>query len=135
MQSKGDDNMQSQTSSEWVCCPRAMMVCQARHYWTLSICSREMMAFHARCRSIVCSGQGPGWNASPYVLQLYMVSKCDDVIPHRSRPTVSAVEGQRWHVTPDVIRPLVLPNGDDGIERTISSHHVCCTMAMMASHS
>ena len=135
MQSKGDDNMQSPTSSEWVCCPRAMMVCQAQCYWTLSMLFKRDDGLPRPTSSTVCFGQGPGWNASPYVLQQYMLSKCDDAIPHRSRPTVSAVEGQRWHVTPDVIRPLVLPNGDDGIERTISSHHVCCTMAIMASHS
>ena len=123
MQSKGNDNMQSPTSSEWVCCPRAMMVCQAQYYWTLSMLFKRDDGLPRPTSSTVCFGQGPGWNASPYVLQQYMLSKCDDAIPRRSHPTVSAVEGQ------------VLPNGDDGIARMISSHHVCCTMAMMASHS
>ena len=141
------------TSSVRVCSPRAMITCKAQHrpngygfqgrLWyakpnvigPCQCCSREMMAFHALHRSTTCYGQGPGWNASPYVLQQYMLSKCDDAIPRRSHPTVSAVEGQRLHVTPDVIRPLVLPNGGDGIARTISSHHVCCTMEIMASHS
>ena len=135
MHSKGDDNMKSPTSSKWVCCQGRLWYAKPDVIGPFQCCSREMMAFHTRRRSIVCSGQGPGLNASPYVLQLYMLSKCDDAIPHRSHPTVSAVEGQGWHVTTNVIRPLVLPNGDDGIAHTISSHHVCCTKAIMASHS
>ena len=64
-----------------------------------------------------------------------MLSNCDNDIPHRSRPTMCAIQGQRWHGIPDIIRLLVLPNSDDVIEHTISSHHLCCPKAIMASHA
>ena len=64
----------------------------------------------------------------PVVVRLYVlpkgnysISKCDYVIPRRCPPNVCAFQGQRWHVTPNIIRVLVLPKGDDGIEPTISS--------------
>ena len=31
------------------------------------------------------------------------------------RPIVFAIHGQRWHVTPDVVRMRVLPNAVDGM--------------------
>ncbi|TMW85348.1 hypothetical protein EJD97_023288, partial [Solanum chilense] len=99
VQSMVDDNIPRPTSSDCVCCPRAMMECHAQRFSTLS-----------------------------------MLFKCDDGLPRRSCPTVCVVQGQRCHVTPDVIQPLVLPSGDDFIARTISSHHVCCPKAMMASN-
>ena len=37
VQSKGDDNMPRPTSFKCVCCPRAMMVCHAQRYATLSV--------------------------------------------------------------------------------------------------
>ena len=35
----------------------------------------------------------------------------------------------------DVIRPCVLPKGDDGMPRTISFDRVCCTNAVMSCHA
>uniref|UniRef100_A0A494G8V6 Uncharacterized protein n=1 Tax=Solanum lycopersicum TaxID=4081 RepID=A0A494G8V6_SOLLC len=81
-----------------------------------------------------------------------MLSKCDYGIPCRSHSTVCVVQGQRWHVTPDIIRPRVLPNGDEGIARNLvppcmlskgdngiprrrPSNHVCCRTDMRACHS
>ena len=37
VQSKGNDNMPRPTSFDCVCCPRAMMVCHATRYSTLSM--------------------------------------------------------------------------------------------------
>uniref|UniRef100_A0A494G8I5 Uncharacterized protein n=1 Tax=Solanum lycopersicum TaxID=4081 RepID=A0A494G8I5_SOLLC len=81
-----------------------------------------------------------------------MLSKCDYGIPSRSRSTVFVVQGQRWYVTPAIIRPRVLPNGNDGIARNLvqpctlskgdtgiprrmPSNHVCCRRDMRACHA
>ena len=53
----------------------------------------------------------------------------------RRRPTVYAVKGRRWHATPDVVRPFVLPKGDDGMPRPTSLERVCCPKAMMTCHA
>ena len=53
----------------------------------------------------------------------------------RRRPTVYAVKGRRWHATPDVVRPCVLPKGDDGMPRPTSLDRVCCAKAYFAVHA
>ncbi|TMW88188.1 hypothetical protein EJD97_018934 [Solanum chilense] len=52
----------------------------------------------------------------------------------RRRPTVCAAKGPCWHVTPNVIRPCVLSEGNDGIKYPTLSDRVCCTRVMMTCH-
>ena len=53
----------------------------------------------------------------------------------RRHLTMCDVLGRRWHATPDVVRPCVLPKGGDGMPRPTSSDRVCCPRAMMTCHA
>ena len=53
----------------------------------------------------------------------------------RRHSTVFAVQGRRWHATPDAVRPFVLPKGDDGMPRPMSYDLVCCPKAVMTCHA
>ena len=81
-------------------------------------CPRAMMACHSRHRS-----------------NMYMLSRAMMACHACRRPTVCAVQGRRWHVTPIVVRPRVLPNGDDGMPRPMPSYRACCLMAKMECHA
>uniref|UniRef100_K4DGJ6 Uncharacterized protein n=1 Tax=Solanum lycopersicum TaxID=4081 RepID=K4DGJ6_SOLLC len=107
VQSKGDYNMPCPTSFDCVCSPRAIMCFLDKDHDGMP---RLTFSNHICCQT---------------VLMAYHA----EVVP------LCAVQGQRWHVTPDVIRPHVLPNSDDGIARTISYHHVCAPKAKMSSHA
>ena len=66
---------------------------------------------------------------------------------------VCAALRRLWHATPDVVRPCVLPKGDDGMPRPTSFdrfvqakgndgmprptlfHRVCCPKVMMSCHA
>ena len=63
VQSKGSDVMPHPTSSDHVCCPRAMMPCHAQ-----------------RC-STMFAVQGRGWHATLDAVQLSMLPKGDDCMP------------------------------------------------------
>ena len=56
-------------------------------------------------------------------------------MPRLTLPTVCAVQKRLWHATPDVVRPCVLPKGDDGMPRPTSSDRVCCPKAAMSCHA
>ena len=53
----------------------------------------------------------------------------------RRLSTMCAALRRCWHAMPDVVRPFVLPKGDDGIPRPTSFDRVCCPKAMMACHA
>ena len=56
-------------------------------------------------------------------------------MPRLTLPTVCAVQKRLWHATPDVVRPYVLPKGNDGMTRSMSLDRLCCPRAMMAYHA
>ena len=136
------------TSFDRVCCPKAMIACHARRRPTLCAvqrrryhaspddavrvcCPRALMSCHARhCRPCV---QSKGGNFMPCpTLTTVCLSKGVDFMPRLTLPTVCAVQGRRWHVTPNVIRPCVLSKGGDGMPRPTSFVRVCHQRAMMA---
>ena len=111
-----------------------------------------MMACQARCRPIVCVGQGLWWHTTPDVVQPCMLSKSNDGM---TRPTSShhmcyprakmscharrhqaACATQWWwrHATSDVIQSFVLPKVHEGIAHPTSSDLVCCLTALITSH-
>ena len=53
----------------------------------------------------------------------------------RRRLTVFDVQARQWHATPDVVRPFVLPKGDDGKPCPASFDRVCCAKSVMARHA
>ena len=53
----------------------------------------------------------------------------------RCRSIVYVVQRRGWHVTPDVVRPFVLPKGDYGMLCPTSFDRVCCPKVMMACHA
>ena len=53
----------------------------------------------------------------------------------RRRATMSVGQMRRWHVTPDIIRPCVLPKGRVGIPRFISSNSMSSPRAIMTCHA
>ena len=81
-------------------------------------CPRAMMTCHARRWPTVCVGPRAMMACSA-----------------RRRPTVCAIQGLRWHATPDDGRPSVLSNGDDGMPRPTPSYRLCCARAKMACHA
>ena len=88
---------------------------------------KEMMAFHARRRSTVFAVQGRRWNATPDAVRQFLLPKGDDGMPRpelfdrvccskdvmpchaRRLSTVCVAQRRYWHVTPDNVRPCVLP--------------------------
>ena len=68
--SKGYDGMARLTTVDRLCCPRAMMACDARR------------------RPTVCAAQGRLFHASPDVIQV------GDVMPRPTLPTVCVVKGR-----------------------------------------
>ena len=132
--SKGSDVMPRPTSSDCVCCPRAVMACHARRCRPCVI-SKAVMSCHARC-------------CRPCALY-----KCGDVMPRltsfdrlcypkaimachaRGRSTVCAAQRRLWHATPYVIRPSVLSKGGDCMSCPTSFDRVYCPKAVMACHA
>uniref|UniRef100_A0A494G8H3 Uncharacterized protein n=1 Tax=Solanum lycopersicum TaxID=4081 RepID=A0A494G8H3_SOLLC len=108
VQFKGDDNMPSPTSFDLVCCPSAMMVCNSRRYSIMSMLFKGDDGLQ-RSTSFDRVFWTMAMMACNNFFQPYMMSKCDDGTPCRRPPSVGAFQGQKWHVTPDIIRPLVLP--------------------------
>ena len=53
----------------------------------------------------------------------------------RRHLTMCDVLGRQWHATPAVVRPFVLPKGDDRMPRPMSFFRVCCPKALMACHA
>ena len=122
------------TTADRLCCPRAMMAC------------------HARRRPTVYAVKGRRWHATPDVVRPCVLQKGEDGMPRqtpfdrvcpkammachaRRRSTVCAAQRRWWHATPDVVRPCVLPKGDDGMPRPTSLERVCCPKAMMTCHA
>ena len=122
------------TTADRLCCPRAMMAC------------------HARRRPTVYAVKGRRWHATPDVVRPCVLQKGEDGMPRqtpfdrvcpkammachaRRRSTVCAAQRRWWHATPDVVRPCVLPKGDDGMPRPTSFNCVCCPKAVMACHA
>ncbi|TMW89214.1 hypothetical protein EJD97_017488 [Solanum chilense] len=101
VQSQGDDYMPRPTSSNRVCFPRAKLDVMSDVIQPCLGYRRAMMASHARC-----------------------------FLTARRRSTICAIQGRRWHLMPEVVRPRVLPNGDDGIPRPTSSYRMCCPRAI-----
>ena len=104
--SKGGDVMPRPTLFYRVCIPRAVMSC------------------HARCSRLCVLSKGgdvmPRSTSSDRACSPRALISCH--APRR--PTVCAVQGWRWHGTPDVIRPCVLSKGGDGMPRPTSSDRV-----------
>ncbi|TMW81890.1 hypothetical protein EJD97_007457 [Solanum chilense] len=126
--SKGNDGIKYPTSSDRVCCTRVMVTCHIdvvppcvllkgdialpRPTSSNRVCTpRAMITCPAQCRPIVYVVQGRSW---------------------MSCPTLS--DRRRWNLMADIVRPPVLPYGDDGMPRPTSSYRVCCPWAMWAFH-
>ena len=120
------------TSSDRVCCPRAVMSC------------------HNRRRPTVCAVQGRCFHATSDVVRPCVMPKGDDGMPSptsshhayspraviscqaRHRLTVCAFHARLCHATPDIVRPCVLSKGGDGMPRPTSFDRVCHQWAIMA---
>ncbi|TMW80911.1 hypothetical protein EJD97_013775 [Solanum chilense] len=88
-----------------------------------------------------------------YVVRLCVLSKGNDNIPcstssyhiccirammafdARRRPTIFTVLERRLRVMPDVVRPRLLPYGDDYMPHPMSFDRVCYPRAMMECHA
>ena len=127
--------MPRRSSSDSVCCLRAMIACYPRHF------------------SIVFAAQWPWWRAMPDEVGKCMLSKGDDGMPPpmvydnmcfsrdmmachtRCSPIVCDVQ-ERWsHAMPDVAWLCMFSKGADGIQRPTSSYCVCCRRAIFACHA
>ena len=115
MQSKGNDNMQIPTSSEWVWFPRAIMVCQAQRYWTLSMLFKGDDGL-------------PRLTSFDHVLWPRARMECLTLCS----PIVYVIQWRGWHSTHNLVPPCMLYNGDNGIPFLTSSNHVCRRRAMRA---
>ena len=89
----------------------------------------------------------------PDVVPPFVLLKGDDGMPHptsfdrvcrpraimachaRRRSTVCAVKRRRCDATPDVVRPCVLRQGDDGMPCPTSFYRVYCPKALMECHA
>ncbi len=87
---KGDDCMPCPTTSDRLCCPRAMMAC------------------HALRRPTVCAAQGRWWHSTLDVVRLCAQSKAIIACHTWHCLTVCTAQRRWWHETPNVIRPFVL---------------------------
>ena len=152
--SKGYDGMPRPTTADRLCCQRAKMACHARRRST--VCAAKRRRWHATpdaVRPCVLPKGDDGMHATPDVVRPCVLPKGDDGMPRptsldrvccpkammachaRRRSTVCAAKRRRWHATPDVVRPCVLPKGDDGMPRPTSFNRVCCPKMLMASHA
>ena len=148
MLSKGDDGMPCPTSSDRVCCPRAMRKCHTPHRQCVShkgnndmpclmsydrMCfPRAMWACHGlRCR-IVCVVQGD--DNMPHTTSSYHVCYPMAMITFhaRHRQTVYAAQGQWLHAKLDVLRLCVLlPKNHAGMPRLTLSNYVFCLLNLV----
>ncbi|TMW85668.1 hypothetical protein EJD97_022738 [Solanum chilense] len=110
VQSKGNDNLQHPTLSDPICFTKAMMACHARRRRTSCIMSKGDDG--KPCS--MSSNRGDGCMLGPM-------------------PTLSVVQGRRLHVTPDVVRPLALPNGDE--ECHAQRHPTMCATQGLYEHA
>ena len=135
MLSKGNDGMPHLISSDWVCCPRAMMAC------------------NARCRSTMCDAYGRYSNATADIIQPCVIPKGDYgmssltssghlrcPMPMRSyharhHQTMCAIQRRLSHAKFNMVRPCLYFKGDDGLPCLPPSDCVCCPRAMMACHA
>ncbi|TMW89156.1 hypothetical protein EJD97_017590, partial [Solanum chilense] len=107
VQFKGDDNMPCLTSFDRGATPDVLRPCVLAK-------GNVVMPSLTKSYCVCC----------PRVMMAYHA---------RHRPTLCAIQGPRWHVTTDIVRPRVLPYGDDGMPRQMSYDRVCFTRAMIAS--
>ena len=147
MLSKGDDGMLRPTSSDRVCCPRAMMKCHTPHRQCVShkgnndmpclmsydrMCfPRAMWACHGLRCQIVCVVQGD--DNMPHTTSSYHVSFPMAMITFhvRHRQTVYAAQGQWLHAKLDVLRPCVLPKNHAGMPRPTLSNPIFCLLNLV----
>ena len=123
------------TSSNRVCSSRAIITFPTRRLPTFYVV--EGKYWMQRPMLFDCVYAVQGCNARPCLqdkshdgmplLTLFRRVCCPgEMIAYHSRhrSSVCAVHVRGWHVMPDVVRPPVLPNGDDGIPRPTSSARV-----------
>ena len=145
---KGNDGTPRLTSFDRVCCTKAVMSCHARRCRPCvlskgsdvmprpkssdrALSPMAVISCHARRRHVVfCPMAVMSCHDRPRCSPRAMISFH---APHR--PTVGAVQGRRWHATPEVIRPCVLSKGGDGMPHPMSSDFLCCPKAMIACHT
>uniref|UniRef100_A0A3Q7GSX1 Uncharacterized protein n=1 Tax=Solanum lycopersicum TaxID=4081 RepID=A0A3Q7GSX1_SOLLC len=100
-----------------------------------------MMTYHARRLPTVCATTGRLWYATPDVTRPCVLHKGHAGMPFptssdrvcspramitchaRCRSIVYAFQGLYYQATPKVIRPCVLPKGDDGMPCPTSSYN------------
>ena len=147
MLSKGDDGMPCPTSSDRVCCPRAMMECHAPLLQCVShkgnndmpclmssdrMCyPRAMWACHGLRGPIVCVVQGddnmPHTTSSDRVcFPMAMMT-----FHARHRQTVYTAQRQWLHAKLDFLRPCVLPKNHAGMPCPTLSNPVFCLLNLV----
>ncbi|TMW81139.1 hypothetical protein EJD97_011611, partial [Solanum chilense] len=153
--SKGNDCIKYPTSSYRVSCTRVMMTCDVD---VVPLCvlikgddSIAMPNIIKQCVQSMGDENMPRQTLSDRVcfrkekldVMPDVIRPCSDRLwcPRtmmacyaRRRSTICDNQGRRWHLMPDVIRPPVLPNGDDGMPRPTSSYCVCCPRDMSEFH-
>ena len=113
-----------------------------------------MMACHAQLRPTLCMlFKGDDVLPPPMLFDRVFYPRALMACHARHHPTMCSIQGRSWHVTPDVVRLHVLPNGNvvfstqdmirscvlskghAGMPLLRSSDRMCCPRAMLTCHA
>ena len=118
-----------------VCCPRAVMSCHAQRYRPCVLSEGgDVMPRPTSFDRVCCPKAGMACHSrrrSDRVYYQKTVMSCHACC----LSTLCAALRRCWHATPDVVRPCVLPKGDDGMPRPTSFDNVFCLRAVMSCHA
>ena len=133
--SKVDDGLPSAMSSDHICCPRAMMAYQARRIPTVYVV--QGIWFHAMTDVVrpCVQTKGNDWKSRLTSSNCLCCPRMMMAWHARRHPTVCVIQGRRCHVTPNIVLPRVLPNGDEGMPRLMSSNCLTYPKSMRAFHA
>ena len=147
MLSKGDDCMALPTSSNHVCCPRAMI----EFHLSLRQCvlykgnngmpclmssdrmcyPRAMWACHGLRGRILCVVQGDDNMQHTKSSDRVCFPRAMMAFNARHRQTAYAAQGQRLHAKLDIVRPCVLARDHAGMPRPTLSYRVFCLLNLV----
>ena len=146
--SMGKDGMACLTSSDRVCCRKAMMAFHARHRPTVCVALGQWHAILDVLQSCVVSKRG-WWHATINVVRPCVFPKDHAIMPRptssnhvcclratitchtRCHLTVCAIQGRCWHYMPDIVWPCVLRKDHDSMPCSTEYYHAWCLWAMM----
>ena len=126
--------MPRSTSSDRVCCPRAMMSCQARRCRSCVLPNCDDGMPHPKLPT-VCAVQGRRCHATPDIVRPCVLSKGEDVMPCLMSSDCVCCPKAMMSCHARRCRPCVRSKGGDVMPHVMLSDCACSPRAVMSCHA